>query len=188
LLSSAFALVYGPPACGKSFLVTDLLLTLAWATVDPKQAGEWFGHRIRKPAGVVYIASESPEDFEVRLHAWRMRNELAANVELPFVFLPTTIDMANGPAETKRLVEELRRIDVYFKVKFGVGVGVVAVDTVSRALAGGNENAPDVMGSFIKNCEALRDGANKTAIIAVHHSPIDGSRPRGHTSCTAPPI
>lgn len=182
LLSSAFALVYGPPACGKSFLVTDLLLTLAWATINPVDAGEWFGHRIRKPTGVVYIASEAPEDFEIRLHAWRLRNEIKPDVELPFVFLPTTVDMATDRRETARLVEELKRLDVYFQVKFGFGVGVCAIDTVSRALAGGNENAPDVMGSFIKNAETLRDGVGKMTVIAVHHSPIDGTRPRGHTS------
>jgi hypothetical protein len=127
--------------------VTDLLLTLAWATVDKPNAAEWFGHKIRKPTGVVYIASEAPEDFEVRLHAWRMRNEIAPDVELPFVFLPTTIDMASNAVESQRLVAELKRIDVYFRMKWGVGVGITAVDTVARALAGGNENAPDVMGS-----------------------------------------
>lgn len=181
LLASAFGLVYGPPACGKSFLVSDLLLTLASAAVSPGKPAEWFGHRISRPVGAVYIASEAPEDFEIRLHAWRLRNEVAADAELPFVFLPTTIDMQSQAKATEQLIAEVKRIDVYFRVKFGVGVGVVAVDTVSRALAGGNENAPDVMGSFVRNCETLRRSIEGMSVIGVHHSPIDGSRPRGHS-------
>lgn len=181
LLSSVFCLVYGPPACGKSFLVTDMLLTMALATIDPQAAEEWFGHKIKKPCGVVYIISEAPEDFEIRLHAWRTRNGIAPEVELPFAFLPTTVDMQSNKAETSRLVEEIKRIDVYFRAKFGVGVGIVAIDTVSRALAGGNENAPDVMGSFVRNSEAVRTSLPGLSVLGVHHSPIDGTRPRGHS-------
>jgi hypothetical protein len=181
LLRGAFGLVFGPPGCGKSFLVTDLLLMLAWSVVDPINAAEWFGHKIRVPTGVVYIASESPEDFEVRLHAWRDRNELPHDLELPFVFLPTTVDLATPQDETKKLSEELKEIDAYFRAKFGVPLGITAVDTVSRSLAGGNENAPDIMGGFVRNCETLRDAVKPMTVLGVHHSPLDGARPRGHT-------
>lgn len=182
LLSSVFALVYGPPACGKSFLAQDLSLTLAWAAIDPQAGEEWFGHKVRRAAGVVYIISEAPEDFEVRLHAWRTRNNVDPALELPFAFLPTTVDMQSNKSETGKLIEEVRRLDSYFEAKFGVRVGMVVIDTVSRALAGGNENAPDVMGAFIRNCEALRTSRPGMTVLAVHHSPIDGSRPRGHSS------
>jgi hypothetical protein len=58
----------------------------------------------------------------------------------------------------------------------------VIIDTVSRALAGGNENAPDDMGAFVTALDAMRERLGCT-VIAVHHVGKDASRgSRGHSA------
>jgi AAA domain len=58
----------------------------------------------------------------------------------------------------------------------------VIIDTVARALAGGDENSPADMGAFVKNCDQIRTmtGAH---LAAVHHTPKANPRVmRGHGS------
>ena len=52
---------------------------------------------------------------------------------------------------------------------------------MSRALAGGNENAPDDMGAFVTNIDKIRHALN-THLCIVHHSGKDRARgARGHS-------
>lgn len=181
ILARSFGIVYGPPGCGKSFLLADLMLTAAASVLPERQTEdtEWFGYRTN-PFGVVYVVAEGADDFVIRLHAWRLNQGIETNAVLPFVFLPSSIDMRSDDADTKRLTEEIKGIDIEMRRRCGVGVGAVVIDTVSRALAGGNENASDVMGAFVSNCESIQKQTG-TAIIGVHHGGKEAGRgPRGH--------
>ena len=67
----------------------------------------------------------------------------------------------------------------------GEPIAMIVVDTLSRAMAGGDENGPTDMTSFIANLDALRDvtGAH---IMIVHHSGKDTAKgARGHSSLRA---
>lgn len=180
LLSSVFGIIYGGPGGGKSFLTTDMALTGALAAVRGGKA-EWFGHRC-KGFGCVYIVAEGREDFEIRLHAWRTENGVGPDEVLPFVFLPTSIDMRSSDADMLRLAQEINVISEQMKERCGVPAGMTVVDTVARALAGGNENASDVMGTFVVNCDKLKD-LTSTTVLGVHHGGKElGRGPRGHES------
>lgn len=182
ILARSFGIVYGPPGCGKSFLVSDLMLTCAASVIEARRAAgeaEWFGYRT-SPLGVVYLVAEGSDDFVIRLHAWRQNQGIDPAEVIPFVFLPTSVDMGKDDADTKRLAEEIKGIDIEMRNRCGVGVSVVVVDTVSRALAGGNENASDVMGTFVKNCEGLK-AETGASVLCVHHGGKEAGRgPRGH--------
>lgn len=181
ILARSFGIVFGPPGCGKSFLMADLMLTCAAAAIGARSDAEWFGYKVN-PFGVVYVVAEGADDFVIRLHAWRLENGIDAEAILPFVFLPTSIDLRSDDADTKRLVDEIQGLDREMRDKCGVGVGAVVLDTVSRALAGGNENDSAIMGSFIRNCEAIQKALN-VAVIGVHHGGKEAGRgPRGHES------
>src|SRR5205085_7024209 len=63
----------------------------------------------------------------------------------------------------------------------GMPVELIIIDTLSRVLAGGNENAPDDMGSFVRNVDRLRADTG-AAVLVVHHTGKDTSRgARGHS-------
>jgi AAA domain len=60
-------------------------------------------------------------------------------------------------------------------------VGLVVIDTLSRNLAGGDENGPDDMGAFVGNLDRIRDATGAHAAV-IHHGPKTGDGPRGHSS------
>ena len=61
-------------------------------------------------------------------------------------------------------------------------MALVVIDTLARALAGGNENAPEDMGALIGNAKRIQE-ATGAAVLFVHHSGKDTSRgSRGHSS------
>jgi RecA-family ATPase len=56
----------------------------------------------------------------------------------------------------------------------------VVIDTLNRSLAGSESDDKD-MASYIRAADVIRD-AFDCVVIIVHHSGIDATRPRGHTS------
>ena len=59
---------------------------------------------------------------------------------------------------------------------------LIVVDTLARAMAGGNENAPDDMGKLLNNVEALRQGTD-AFVLLIHHTGKDEAKgARGHSS------
>lgn len=178
ILAGTFGVVYGPPGSGKSFLTTDLMLSCSALALEAQQQ-TWFRHKLRR-FGVVYVIAEGADDFEIRLHAWRIENNIPPDTILPFVFLPTSIDMRSSDADTIKLGEEIKALSAIMLEKTGVEVGAIVIDTVARALAGGNENASEVMGAFVINCGKLQ-AATAAAVIGVHHGGKEAGRgPRGH--------
>ena len=60
--------------------------------------------------------------------------------------------------------------------------GVVVVDTLNRAVPGGNENAVEDMGAFIALCDAIAREL-QCFVLIVHHSGKDTTKgSRGHSS------
>ena len=61
-------------------------------------------------------------------------------------------------------------------------VGLVIIDTLSRAMCGGNENSSDDMGALVSHCEWLA-AELECFVLLVHHCGKDEARGlRGHTS------
>jgi len=157
------AVVWGPPKCGKSFLVCDLMLhvALGW---------EYRGRRVQQGA-VVYCALEGAEGFGGRLEAFR-RGRLTADAgPTPFFLCPTPLDLvAEHHAFAAAIMGTLG----------GVAPAIIVIDTVNRSLAGSESDDRD-MSNYIKAADFLRD-TFKCLVLVVHHSGVDASRPRGHTS------
>jgi RecA-family ATPase len=63
------------------------------------------------------------------------------------------------------------------------GSELIVVDTLNRAMIGGNENAPEDMGTFIRNVTGIR-AYTHAHIAIIHHETksSDGKNPRGHSS------
>lgn len=178
ILAKTFGIVFGPPGCGKSFLVSDMMLTASLAALQASKQ-DWFGYKVRA-FGVIYVVAEGRDDFEIRLHAWRQDHGIADDVILPFVFLPTSIDMRSNDADTQKLADEVMQLSALMEERCGVKAGVVVIDTVARALAGGNENASEVMSGFVGNCGKIQEKVG-VAVLGVHHGGKEGGRgPRGH--------
>ena len=103
-----------------------------------------------------------------------------SSAALPLVLVPGPLNLRD-PEDIARLMEFVRQAER----EHGTKVAALFIDTLSRALAGGNENDPEDMGALIAGVDALRLATGAT-IILIHHTGKDESRgARGHSSLKA---
>ena len=163
LTKHGFSVLYGPPGAGKSFLAIDIALSVAYGKA-------WHNNPVQKGA-VLYIAGEGVGGLGKRIKAWQAHHKLTADV--PFYVLPTAVRFRE-PEDVERLLRTIDNLDTKFSAVF--------VDTVARALLGGDENSATDMGLFVDACEIVKRHC-ECAVVAIHHSGKDAARGmRGSTA------
>lgn len=155
LVDDGLSVIYGEPGAGKSFVSLDMGLRLSHAM-------EWHG-RVARPTGVLYIAGEGARGLGKRIKGWRHKHGLDG-IDAPFLLLPVAVELLDEQQRAKLL----RTIDAACE-RAGFAIGLIVIDTVSRALAGADENGQEAMGAFVKACDAIRNHAGG-AVLGVHHS------------------
>ena len=166
---NTLGLIYGPSGCGKSFLALDLAHHLALQR-------PWFGHEVDQRAGVLYVAAEASGGIVKRVKAFRQHHQLAEGAYCPLWFIRSRVNLLE-PAT----VDHMEITWASWANQFEV----IVVDTLSRCIPGGDENAPEVMTTAVDTLDRIRERLDAT-IIVVHHSPLsDKDRPRGHSSLYA---
>lgn len=167
----ALSILYGQSNVGKSFVAIDLAYHITLGT-------PWFGKKTDKGAAL-YVAAEGGGAIRKRLMAFERHHKLS--VEAPLALVPSSINLLDPAADTGRLIEAIKRAGV----ECGLGVRFVVIDTLARAIAGGNENEGQDMGALLSNLDLIRQvtGAH---VMAIHHSGKDITRgARGHSSLRA---
>jgi hypothetical protein len=160
---------YGPPSCGKSFLITDAALSIA-------RGVSWMGMRVR-PGLAVYQAGEGGLGLKKRLRAYRRHHKIKHDDNLPFVLLPSRVDLFGADDHTNKLIEEIKSWAAFYDAP----LELVVIDTFSAASPGANENASEDVSKVLQRCHrmAIETGAH---VALVHHTPKLGGSPRGHSS------
>lgn len=168
LIRSTSVLVFGATNAGKTFWMTDLALHVA--------AGlPWQGLRVDQ-GGVVYVVLEGIAGFNNRVHAWKAKHGFLGK-RIPFVAIQEPLDLRDPEADTDRLVAAIHAA----AQALGVPVVLVVIDTMSRAMAGGNENSPDDMGALVANLDRIKDQTG-ACIASIHHPGKDETKgARGHS-------
>jgi hypothetical protein len=139
----------------------------------------WCGRRVEQ-GGVVYCVLEGGHGFRNRVAAWRGHRGLDA-YELPFVAAPYAMNLLDPAGDTEHLIKVITDA----AARMGMPVKLVVIDTLARALAGGNENAPEDMGALVVNMDQVRS-QTKAAVLFIHHSGKDQAKgARGHSSLQA---
>ena len=163
LTKHGFAVLYGEPGAGKSFIAIDMALSIAYGKA-------WHDCAAQRGA-VLYIAGEGVGGLGKRIKAWQAHHKLTADV--PFYVLPTAVRFRE-PDDVERLLRTIDSLDTKFSAVF--------VDTVARALLGGDENSATDMGMFVDACEVVKRHCG-CAVVAIHHSGKDAARGmRGSTA------
>lgn len=168
LTTTAMSALWGDPGCGKSFVATHLAFCIA-ADMD------FLGKRVLQ-GGVIYIAAEGGGGIKKRLVA--IRKSFPVPQGLPFVLVPTAVDLCTEDHETEALIAEIHKLARAMTCP----LRLVIVDTLNRVMAGGNENDSQDMGALIRNGDRIREqtGAH---LMFVHHGAKDRDRKtRGHSS------
>jgi hypothetical protein len=159
---------FGAPGCGKSALASDRAAHIA--------AGRpWFGRRVT-PGAVLYFAAERAALVRRRLAAWRSYYEID---DIPLAVASGTLDL-RSPTEADKIIDLVRRLEDQTQQK----CVLIEIDTVSRVLAGGDENSSKDVGALIGTLTRIQEtiGAH---ISLSHHVPHDQQRMRGHGALLA---
>ena len=170
LTTGSMSVIYGPSNCGKTFFVIDLALHVAWGRT-------WRG-RIVDQGAVVYLSLEGAQGVQNRMNAFALHHNCGP---LPFVAMPKPVNLLNNDADIEAVIWLVQ----YVAAKTGLPVRMIIIDTLSRAMAGGNENSSEDMTALIGNCDKIR-AATDAHVCIVHHSGKDEARgARGHSSLRA---
>lgn len=166
--AGTLVVIHGPPYSGKTFLALDMAfhIALGWP---------WFGRKVLQGA-VLYVAAEGGRGVLRRLEAFAKHHQIdPANV--PFELAPCAPNLLGADAQwvAQRALEVERR--------YGQKVAVVVIDTLSRAMPGGEENGPD-MAVAVSNAGAIQR-VTGASVWLLHHPPKNGDGPRGHSSLPA---
>ncbi len=154
---------YGPSGCGKTFLGLNVAHALATGR-------EVFGRRVRQ-CRVALFSLEGSAGLAKRLTA--VQSEFGAAPDL-FVHRGALSLFRNEP-----MVQS-----VIATIK-DCGAELVIIDTLSRAMSGADENAPNDMTHMVGVFDRIRSETGCHVMI-VHHTGKDESRgSRGHSSLRA---
>lgn len=163
----ALALLYGQPGCGKTFVALYTALAVA--------AGrKWCGYGV-KPGVVLYIACEGLYGLPSRISAWRDATsetlDPADPVAQNFKVLSAGVSIFDD-AEFEGLMVVLREM--------AKPPLLIIIDTLARAMTGGDENETKDMSRLVRHCDRIRHEIGSTVLV-VHHPDKDGKKPRGNS-------
>ena len=153
LAASEFSALYGEPSAGKSVAAGDLAMHIA--------AGLPFMGLAVTPSPVLYFACERRTVMARRFVGLQRRMELPSST--PLLLGSGSLDIRDESA-----ADGFIKAIWEFEDSEGQAVGLVILDTLSRTLAGGDENGPKDMGAAVRNVERIREKTS-AAIMAIHH-------------------
>jgi len=166
------SVLYGESNSGKTFLALDLALHIASGT-------PWFGREIT--AGpVLYLALEGGNGIKNRIVSYQNHHKLTGSA-LQFFLVKQSLNLLDPSGDIAAIAATATQIEA----ECGAAPVLIVIDTLSRAMAGGNENAPDDMTALVAAGDGLRKltGAH---CMWIHHSGKDQARgARGHSSLRA---
>lgn len=171
--AGAMSVAFGPSNSGKSFWCLDLALHIA-------AGAPWRNRAIPSPGLAIHIASEGGTKFVNRLVA-AAKHHHGIGPDAPLAVMPTRIDLLHPDADIPSLLAALRDAEI----ASGHPLRLIVVDTLARAMAGGDENSAVDMTAFVANIDELRE-ATGAHVMVVHHSGKDQAKgSRGHSSLRA---
>lgn len=169
LTDGALSVVYGESNCGKTFFMSDVAMHVAMGK-------RWRDKRV-EAGGVIYVALEGSYGLKNRVAAFKKHY---AETPVNFAMVPCPVDFMDPEGNINKFINMLR----IAKADLG-SVRLVVIDTLARALTGGDENSGQDMGMLVHHADRIRyeTGAH---VCFVHHSGKDKARgARGHSSLRA---
>ncbi len=163
----ALSVLYGEPNAGKSALALSLAYHIA--------AGKPWAGRDVEQGTVVYFALEGSRGANNRIAA--LKRAAGDQKRVPLFLSAGPLFLLNRAS-----LQKARDTLAWIKDTTGKPVTWVVVDTLPRAMAGGDENTGKDMGLSIAALDLIRQETG-AAVCAIHHSGKNTEKgARGHSS------
>jgi KaiC/GvpD/RAD55 family RecA-like ATPase len=167
---AVMAVVYGPSNSGKTFWTIDLAYHIAIGA-------QWRGRRVQQ-ASVLYLAAEGGRGVINRVAALKLAHGV---LDVPMAVKRAGLDLLHDQADLQHIVD----LSAEVRAKMPNAPHLIVIDTLSRVMAGGDENSAADMTALIRNIDAIRATTGATTLL-VHHTGKDAARgARGHSSLRA---
>jgi hypothetical protein len=157
------AVIFGPSGGGKTFLALDL----AWCVAG---ALPWQGRAVHG-GQVLYVLGEGRGGIGQRAKAWKQA--FGADDPAGFRLYPDSVSLLDP--------DHVRGVAAWAAERRPV---LVVLDTLARAMPGGDENTARDMGAAIAGADAIRR-ASGACVLLVHHTGKDGLMERGSSALRA---
>ncbi|MEC7091626.1 MAG: AAA family ATPase, partial [Pseudomonadota bacterium] len=113
-----------------------------------------------------------------RRQAFQQHHEIE---DAMLAIVPVAVDLLDEAADVSRIIEACETAAEHYSRP----IRMVVFDTLSRVMAGGNENSPEDMTAVISNIDKVRH-ATRAHTLIVHHSGKNAAQgARGHSSLRA---
>jgi hypothetical protein len=172
LTEGGASVIYGPSNCGKSFWILDLAAHVATGKA-------WRHGEIEIDQGaVVYVCLEGTHGLRNRIEALKREGILTPGA--PFYVCTSPVSLLD-PTHADKLAETVREA----AKQSDMPCRLVILDTMARAMAGGDENASKDMTFAVASIDAVKQ-ATGAHVAIVHHCGKDEAKgARGHSSLRA---
>lgn len=170
LCEEQFSVIYGESNCGKTFFMLDLAMHVALGK-------KWRGKHVEQ-GGVIYAALEGGHGTKNRIVAFKQHHDITEDINLAVI--PSSINFLDAQGDIQSLLQAIKQA----KERIG-NIKLIVIDTLARAISGGDENSSQDMGQMIIHADLIREitGAH---IAFIHHSGKDVVKgARGHSSLRA---
>ncbi|MCC7035725.1 MAG: AAA family ATPase [Alphaproteobacteria bacterium] len=159
------SVVYGDSNCGKTFLAIDICLHIALGR-------SWCRLKVQR-GRALYVAAEGGLGIYERLRAFQNHKGIMGP---PLHVIPATVDFRSAQRDVDEIISEVKLLG---------GVEIIVIDTLARAISGGDENSSMDMGAFIRCIDRLRQATGAHVMIIHHTGKIEARGARGHSSLRA---
>jgi phage/plasmid primase-like uncharacterized protein/RecA/RadA recombinase len=155
LQSQALIMVHGPSGGGKTFMVLDMVMSVA----SKGAVSEWFGNKVRHGA-VVYLAGEGHHGLRGRVAAWKQHHGVSG-LDMWLSRHGLELNTSEGYQKTSEAIRALSN-----------SPDIIVIDTLHRFLDGDENSAQEAKG-MLDACSALTQEFGCSVII-VHHTGVSG--------------
>ena len=170
--SNELSVIYGESNCGKTFFMLDIALHIA-------RGASWNEKEVRK-GSVMYAALEGTRGFRNRFHAHCNHYDVD-KAALPFASLNNSLNFYEDNQNISAFIDMMK----LYQDDVGYDPALIVIDTLSRAMGGGDENSGQDMGLLVKYADLIKKETS-AHISFVHHSGKNKALgARGHSSLRA---
>lgn len=173
LYADTLASVVGKSGSCKSFLAQGMCAAVA--------TGEPWMRRPVKRGAVFYIGGEGMAGIRKRFDGWSIHTGQTLD-EAP-LFVASGMPPLCDEITAAGVIEEIEIIaEGLASSAVGVDPTLVVVDTMARAMAGGDENSASDVGRLIRGLDWMRERWRCCVLVIHHTGHAEGARERGRGS------
>jgi RecA-family ATPase len=166
-------MVYGPPGCGKTFVIIDLILNLCMGT-------QWaLRFNVERPLNIAYCAGEGTGGLPARFEAACQYYEIGDLHN--FTYYKTVPQLYEDAGDQTTIRHFIAHWQSRQQAKEVESLDVLVIDTLHTATVAAEENSSTDMGKVLQCCRLASESLG-CAVILVHHTNKSGTAERGSSS------